>query len=249
MNKQKEDIDVIWDSVWSKFTPGDFTDVDKINDLWTVFHLEILKNEISALPPDSKFLEAGCGMGQWCFYANTHGHQAIGVDVAKNIIESLNAFIRGKERYRNIKFIVDDLMDSKLESNQFDFIVSLGVIEHFPDSLPMLRQLHRLLKPGGRIFISVPNLFSMQTITRPLTKLLGVWKIGYEKSYSPRGLIKEAEAVNFKVLRSAVLPSGLLFGRVLNFLPVIGRAVRKLGYFIETRQNTFGLYIYLVCGK
>lgn len=249
MNKNIKDICIIWDRLWLKSNFANSIDVDKTDDMWTIFHSKILKEELSYLLPNSQFLEAGCGVGQWCFYANKLGHRAVGVDIAENTIQKLNRFISNNEEYRNIKFIVDDLTHSKLESNQFDFITSLGVIEHFRDSLPMLRELYRLLKPGGRIFISVPNLFAMQTITRPLTRLLGFWQLGYEKSYSPRGIIREIRRVNFKPLKSGILPSGRLFGRVLNSLPFFGSVFKKLGYFIETRQNIFGLYIYVICEK
>jgi SAM-dependent methyltransferase len=249
MTKSENNIDIIWDSVWARFKIENFTDVDKIHDLWTSFHLEILKKELSALPRGSLFLEAGCGLGQWCFYANQIGHRAVGVDVAKDIIKKLNVFIQARKEYQNMKFIVDDLADSKLESNQFDYIISLGVIEHFKDSQPMLRQLHRLLKPNGKLFVSVPNLFALHTITRPLTRLLGIWDIGYEKSYTPRQLKDEAHNAGFKLERFGILQSGQLFGRVLNSLPFYGKFFRRMGSFIEKKQDIFGLYIYVICKK
>lgn len=249
MRKEENSINIIWDSVWSKFQLEDFVDVDKINDLWTSFHLEILKKQIMALPANSRFLEAGCGLGQWCFYANKLGHEAVGADIAEDIINRLNEFIRGKPEYKNMRFLVDDLCNSKLESNQFDLILSLGVIEHFRDSSLMLEELRRLLKPGGKVFISVPNIFAMQTITRPLTELFGIWSIGYEKSFSPASLKKQIRDAGFILDRFGILPSGYIFGRFLNSLPFVGRLVKKIGYWIETRQKLFGLYIYVIATK
>jgi len=249
MNNAEKNIDMLWDSRWSKYELKNVVDVDKIDDPWTAIHLDILKKELSALPPNGKFLEAGCGLGQWCFYVSKIGHRAVGVDIAKDIIKNLNEFISGKNEYQNIKFIVDDLTHSKLESNQFDFIVSLGVIEHFPDSAPMLNELYRLLKPNGKIFISVPNIFALHTITRPLTKLFGWWKIGYEKSYTSRRLIAEIKKSNFKLERIGILPSGQFFGRILTTIPLFGSIFKKIGYLVEKRQNVFGLYIYVICKK
>lgn len=249
MHKSEKEIDKIWDSRWSRYKLENVVDLTKINDPWTTFHIDILKKEISTLRPNSLFLEAGCGLGQWCFYVNKFGHRAVGVDIAKDIIKNLNEFIRGKKEYENIKFLVDDLTHSKLEGNQFDFIVSLGVIEHFRDSKPMLKELYRLLKSNGRILISVPNVFALHTITRPLTKLLGIWKIGYEKSYSRRKIIEEIEEVNFRLIESGILPSGQLFGRILTSIPLFGRLLTAISYFIETKQSMFGLYIYVICEK
>ena len=248
-NKEETLLPRIWDSVWSKLRLEEYTDVHKIDDLWTTFHLNILKRELSRVQAGGTFLEAGCGMGQWCFYAHRVGLRVTGVDIAPEIIAKIKAYIQGNPELRDMTFFVGDLTRSQLKSDFFDFIVSLGVIEHFHDSMPMLRELYRILKPGGRIFVSVPNLYAMHTLTRPLTQMSGVWKIGFEKSYTPASLRRDLQAAGFSVEELDILHSGHLFGRVLNSLPVVGSAVRALAHYIERKQSTFGLYIYAICRK
>ena len=51
---------------------------------------------------------------------------------------------------------VCDLTDIPVEAERFDRVLFNQVLEHLPDPARVLRELHRVLKPGGRIFCSVP---------------------------------------------------------------------------------------------
>src|SRR5579862_8653634 len=44
-----------------------------------------------------------------------------------------------------------------LEDNSVDFVVSSHVIEHFPDPIKALREWHRVVKPGGYLFVKAPH--------------------------------------------------------------------------------------------
>ena len=187
MNK-KLTVGEIWDDKWEKLDIHAFKEGAFKRDPWTVSHKPIIEKYIKKIKQGGVFLEAGCGMGQWCFYvAEKYGLKSFGVDVAEKTIEKLNDYC-GKLNGNLINFIADDLNDSKMESQFCDMFVSLGVIEHFQDSKPMLKNLYRLLKPGGIGIITVPNAYSMHSITRPILQILNRWDIGYEKSFLPREL-------------------------------------------------------------
>jgi SAM-dependent methyltransferase len=49
-----------------------------------------------------------------------------------------------------------DLMDIQFEDNMWDFIICHRVIEHIPDDRKGMRELYRILKPGGLLILSVP---------------------------------------------------------------------------------------------
>lgn len=57
-----------------------------------------------------------------------------------------------------------------LESDQYDWVLCLDVLEHLMAPDTALREAHRLLKPGGKLLINVPNHF---TLTGRLRMLLG----------------------------------------------------------------------------
>jgi len=88
----------------------------------------------------------------------------------------LSAFIRrlieGTEiHYRTADLLtenVDDRVDiTNLESyasDQFDFFICSHVLEHVPDDRKALRELHRILKPGGQAILMVPIILSIDHI-------------------------------------------------------------------------------------
>jgi SAM-dependent methyltransferase len=45
----------------------------------------------------------------------------------------------------------------ELEDSQFDIIIACDVLEHVPDDLAAMRELHRILKPGGTAILTVPQ--------------------------------------------------------------------------------------------
>jgi len=45
----------------------------------------------------------------------------------------------------------------QFESELFDFVVALHVLEHIHNFLPLMREIHRVLKPGGTLVIKVPE--------------------------------------------------------------------------------------------
>jgi SAM-dependent methyltransferase len=240
-------VNEVWDKKWIDLDFNKFQKECFINDNWTILHKPIIDKYLRQLPDQGLFLEAGCGMGHWCFYsAEKYKIKSVGVDIAENTISKLNEYSKGNDR---VDFVVDDLNNSKLNENFCDLFISLGVIEHFKNHQLMMSNLYKILKHRGIGIITTPNIYSMHTFTRPILQFIGKWDIGYEKSFSPNKLKKEAKQAGFKVVDSGVLCSGELFGCFLNSLPIIGKIFRKLSLLIEKNQKTFGFVSYVVIQK
>jgi len=245
--KQKTDTGEVWDERWKGIDLNKFHDRSFVDDKWTLFHKSLIEKYLNKLKSGSVFLEAGCGLGQWCFYASEkYNTRSIGVDVAEETINKLNEHNPRKEQ---VGFVVDNLNDSKLEDGLCDMFISLGVIEHNRDSVPMLKTLYRLTKPGGVGVVTVPNLYCMHVITRPILQFLGKWNIGYEKSFSNKSLKKIASSVGFEVIEDGLLPTGELFGNTSINLPLVGRLFKSLSFFLERRQKIFGFLAFVVVRK
>lgn len=68
--------------------------------------------------------------------------------------------------YRSLDFrathpdldVVGDIQRMPLPDAQFDTVLNLQVLEHVPDPLAALQEMHRVLVPGGKLIISVPHL-------------------------------------------------------------------------------------------
>lgn len=245
-NSNSLSVGEIWDKKWGKVDIDKFRCQSFFTDRWTMYHKSLIERYLRKLHKNSVFLEAGCGLGHWCFYVSEkYKIKSIGVDIAEKTINCLNDYNKNSL----VSFLIDDLNSSQLANNCCDMFISLGVIEHFKDSTPMMKTLYRLAKPGGIGIITVPNVYCLQTFTRPLLQILGKWDIGYEKSFSPKSLRKIVLNVGFDIMENGILPTGELFGSFLSYIPFIGQIFRKISYFIESRQSIFGLFLFVVVKK
>jgi SAM-dependent methyltransferase len=102
-------------------------------------------------------LDAGCGSGRYTIaMAKCGARHAVGVDISERAI--------GEARQRadrlgfgsRVEFLRGSVIDLLADwSGRFDFVCSNGVVHHTPNPIKGLRELHRVLKPGGSAFIMV----------------------------------------------------------------------------------------------
>lgn len=60
-----------WDYIWNlKVNHEIFLNIEEVYDRWDRCHFEKIDENLKRLPSGARFLEAGCGLGQWCFYAS-----------------------------------------------------------------------------------------------------------------------------------------------------------------------------------
>ena len=102
------------------------------------------------LKPGDHLLEVGPGWGAWFEYASARGVKCTGISISKASIEYLAK--RAKELGRDWELVECDLFEFRPD-RKYDAIVIMGVIEHLPDYLRVLKKFISVLKPGGRIFL------------------------------------------------------------------------------------------------
>lgn len=131
-----------------------------------------------------KFLDIGCGRGEF-----TKGFKDLGLDVSgidrekgdQEMLESIDVSLSNDLENNAFPF----------EDNSFDIVFSKSVIEHFRTPDNFIKEIYRILKPGGRIIIMTPDWQSQRRIfyddythVHPYTKtgLRDLLKIyGFEK--------------------------------------------------------------------
>ena len=97
----------------------------------------------------SKLFDFGCGSGYLVGELQRLGYDAYGVDFEKEAIDyGLN------EGVRNLKLATGEKID--YPDATFDTVTAFDVIEHIENEKPVIAELVRILKPGGKIIITVP---------------------------------------------------------------------------------------------
>jgi SAM-dependent methyltransferase len=130
---------------------------------------------VAALVPAGarRVLDVGCGGGELGRLLKRRGHYVAGIELVP----------AAAERARTI---LDQVACFDLETDpppfspgSFDAIILADVLEHLIDPWRVLKQLVRLLSPGGRVIASVPNLQNWKVLRR---LLVGRWR------YRERGI-------------------------------------------------------------
>lgn len=94
-------------------------------------------------------LDIGCGIGDFLAYSKTKGWKVSGLEPNKHARQIV------KQQH---KIEVEDVSQiSKLPDESFSLVTLFHVLEHVIDPLEMIREIHRILKPEGRLVIALPN--------------------------------------------------------------------------------------------
>lgn len=129
---------------------------EKYNDVALHFdRLDIPKMLINQLPTGPISLaDLGCGDGPWFNIFHREGYISADQPVFAVDLEP-ERLQRARERFPWISTIVApaDIVP-QISTGSLDFVISTMVMEHVPDESRFLREIYRVLKPGGKAYIT-----------------------------------------------------------------------------------------------
>jgi 2-polyprenyl-3-methyl-5-hydroxy-6-metoxy-1,4-benzoquinol methylase len=103
---------------------------------------------------NSNLLDVGCGPGFFLKVSEERGWRSKGIDISSSAVE-FGAKLLG------LDLCCGSLEEMSFQDSSFDVILFQDVIEHLFNPMATLRETYRILRPGGAIFISTPNLRSL----------------------------------------------------------------------------------------
>jgi 2-polyprenyl-3-methyl-5-hydroxy-6-metoxy-1,4-benzoquinol methylase len=129
--------------------------------------IKLIKMKLS---PGHKILDFGCASGDILVELSLLGYQAYGIDLEPVRLKNAKQLA---SKY-NQQIVFENKPYKELINNTtFDTILMGEVLEHFIDPVGVLRDMKFLLKPGGNIVITVPNMPSLRN--RLKFGLLGIF--------------------------------------------------------------------------
>lgn len=156
---------------------------------------------LDAIPAErrGRLLDVGCGSGEFLVLARDRGWRVEGVEV------SARGAALARARGLTVHPAVDDLKDES-----YDLVTLWNVVDFFPRPLAQLRELRRVLVPGGSVFLRAPNAVYQLAAWR-LSRLL-VWPPALARLardafffqpliWSPRTLGRLLDAAGFEDIR------------------------------------------------
>jgi SAM-dependent methyltransferase len=141
-------------------------------------------------------------------WASRHGARAFGIDISEPIVFQARAgFDRGPGARHCLRGAVGDVRDLPFSDASFDAIYSMGTIEHFDETERAVEEMARVLKPGGRAIVGVPNRHDpfLRPLLARVLQALGLYAYGYETSYSRRALRAMLQRAGFTVIAETAI--------------------------------------------
>jgi lactoylglutathione lyase len=115
----------------------------------------------------ARIVELGCGAGRLTVELARRGHRVHAVDISPAMVEQARAHVAAAGLDRDVQVTLDDVQALAIDSASADLVVAVGVIPWLEDASAALREIARLLVPGGHVVLTADNRARLETFTDP----------------------------------------------------------------------------------
>lgn len=231
-NELRNYLSNIWNRVWTDNGELSYANlrlfkiVDKIKNI----------SNAGVIFKNKNILDIGCGNGTTLLYLRKlFDITGVGVDISDYAIKELRENIQDV----NLSFQVGDHRNLEIvERNQFDIVLSFGVIEHFEEYGLALAEAHRVLKSNGHLVLIQPHLFSFGVLQEYYLRIMNRWRFGKQKDFSFLYYKAMLKQMGFKDVRFFTKPP----------YPDM-RITRMMDLLFKNIMPFWGHYLYLIAKK
>ncbi len=164
---------------------------------------------LAAVGTGNRVLDVGCSSGYLARPLAERGNTIVGLELDAAAAREAEAYCE--------QVVVGDVetMELPLDRGSFDVVLCGDVVEHLRDPVSTLARLRPLLRPGGRLVLSTPNVANWAI---RLSLLAGRWR------YTDRGILDRSHTHLFTraTLREAIERAGYRVERIDFSVPVPG---------------------------
>ena len=163
-----------------------------------------------------RILDVGCGTGANLLMLSNYG-DAEGVDISKDAL----AFCR-ERGLDKVKLGAGE--ELPYDDGTFDLVTAFDVVEHMDDDLAGLREMRRVLRPGGRVLLFVPTFMFLWGLQDDVSN--------HRRRYRLSELRRVLEQAGFEIERST-------YANIMFFFPIlfVRQLMRVTGIKAESENN------------
>ena len=122
-------------------------------------HKSVYKNMVKALDlqPEDDLLEVACGSGHFLKKYASHAHSVVGLELSEVAVKL--ATKKNKERIAagTAEIVQGEASQLPWEDNRFSVAIAMGSFSIFPKPVESLKEMYRVLRPGGRVVIGLEH--------------------------------------------------------------------------------------------
>jgi len=161
--------------------------------------------DILGLKSGDKILDLGCGFGRHAFEAARRGASVVALDAGRDEVEGVAATFAAmveagelSSENLHVAAVQGDALAIPFPDGTFDRVICSEVLEHIPDDIGAMRELARVLRPGGTMAITVPR-FGPELINWALSDAYHNVPGGHIRIFRKSQIKKRLTSVGMKV--------------------------------------------------
>ena len=145
-------------------------------------------------------LEVGAGSGRDTLGLVRAGAIGVVLDYSPASLAIVQRLAR--EQGLPVHLVRADALAMPFRDGTFQVVFHQGLLEHFRDPMPLLRENARITRSGGRVVVDVPQTFHLYTAMKQTLILVNRWFAGWETQFTPAELERRCREAGLKVRRT-----------------------------------------------
>ena len=182
-----------WESYWK----GHRSDID---DTYSTGH-RLVREVLADGPVDGRWvMEIGAGSGRDLLELVGHGARGIVLDYSPASLALVRAL--AERQGVSVLLVQADATRMPFRDGAIDVSFHQGLLEHFRDPLPLLRENARVTAQSGRMIVDVPQTVHLYTLMKNTLILFNAWFAGWETQFTPAQLEARCREAGLEVVRT-----------------------------------------------